>query len=746
MSGNTNRQFSWSSGRILSPQITRTFLSRLLLIVAIPVYLGSLPQACRGGDAYQAQASGPAPTPTPSSSATPTPTLYGSVLRARDVWQSFGVVTKNVVDCGGGGSNVYTISTACPSGTNNAVQNANVMSYLGFTKFRDDATHSDTGAQQVIIEMANLASPYLGVPVTGTELPIVDDVGDTTPANCPRPQTVYCGSRLDTLFEQQTLANAGVLAAIEFPNEIDNNTFAYVSNADGLTYYCMQNGSATGCGKYESELYALFKSDPILGPYRIIGLSHPGAELSDACVQDLTCGHSNASEPQGTVNADVANFHNYYQSDTAMAPIDNWTYYGEMVAFNPDGPLIQGDYLGTVTWGVAQALIDGGTNQLPPPVKVTTETGANIYNTAGLSRDIQGKSQINVLMDGIIEGWGDTATGLSTVIYEAIEHSTYDLGWGMVNPTAAMNQAFNPSVVAQGTTAAGIPGGDYMHNFMSLIMDTGATNYTATTPAGFSVTDGSALNHHQLLEKASGEYDLALWGEAYASQTSSNASVTLPAGYTGTLYDVTSPAKTSGLFPPAPVQTGLTGTVTVPLTDHMKILRFLLGPGPTPTPTPTATPKPTPTLTPTATPTPAFQFSNPPANSIQSGSVAVSIIGIPAGDYAKVYLPNAPVGGACAFGQYDAAWNGGGTPFGSGPGGCAIYSTSFNYPTTFDLNGPSGFYATAVTPGGATDQTAQVNFTIQNVGTPAFQFSNPPANSIQSGSVAVSIIGIPGPD
>jgi len=582
----------------------------------------------------------PIPTPTPTPPPIPTPSatpyagkLFGPVLRAQDVWQSFGAIVKNVQDCGGGGTGIFTTSTACTSGVNNSNLYANAMAYMGFTKFRDDGTHADTGAQQVIIQMANLVKGYLGVPVTGITLPLVDDPNNTQAMNCPMPPNVYCGNRLDTLFMNQTFANAGVLAAIEFPNEINNFPFTYVSDADGGTYSCNQNGvSALGCAKYEQELYALFKSDPILGPFRILSLSSMGGGLSDSCVQDGTvCNHANADNVAvGTAFADVINFHNYYQTPTLNnSPADNMTFNSFLTPVDQigqlliaDGPLVQPAQGLTTTWrshfpiaplftsgsGFTAGTVPQIANGTNIPFRVTTETGINVF-VGSVSRDIQGKSQVNVLMDGIIQSWGDPTSGISTFLYELTEHNSKpgtDAGWGMVNDTPTMNTTFNPSLIAAGTGPAGIPGGDYMRNFMALIHDTGGTNFTATVPAGFSVTDGSTNDHHQLLQKASGEYDLTLWGETYQSQASTNSTVVLPAGVTATLYDVTSQPTTTGVLSiPAPVQSNLSGTVSVALTDHMRVLRFFL-PVATPTPTLTATATPTggtPTATPTLTPT-----------------------------------------------------------------------------------------------------------------------------------------------
>jgi len=113
-----------------------------------------------------------------------------------------------------------------------------------------------------------------------------------------------------------------------------------------------------------------------------------------------------------------------------------------------------------------------------------------------------------------------------------------------------------------------------------------------------------------------------------------------------------------------------------------------------------------------------FSFTGPIQGQTLSNVITVALAGIPAGNYVKVYLPNAPVGGTCAFGQYDPSWHGGGSPFGSAPAGCAIYSGSFSYNTKLVRNGLSGFYAIAINSSNAVDGTAVVTFTVSNSGGP----------------------------
>lgn len=433
----------------------------------------------------------------------------------------------------------------------------------------------------------------LGTQVRGIALAIGDIPGQYVPGACtPSLANPYCDNISDTLYNNKQLAAAHELAAVSGHNEIDNNGFNWVSEA-GVSSACTKSGDATGCAVASNELYTVSHSDPVLANYSVTTDSHLGGAGSDCCFQDGTvCNHVNADgRPVGEKYADVLESHNYYQTPTEGNGVpDNATFYAETVFPDIIGTLLLGDgpWIGptqspslAVTWlghfPIAPLSGNGDTPQVSNgttvPYKITTETGANIY-LGGVTRDVQGKSQVNVLMDGILESWGDPNSGLSTFLYLGREGTQTDAGWGAYLPSAAMNASFNPASIAAGTTPQGIPGGDYLHNFTSLIADTASNNFTPTTPAGYSTTDNGATVHHQLMEKADGTYVLAVWGEAYQSKTQNSATVVIPSGRVGTLYDVTSPVNTGVLAKPAPVQSNLTGTVTIGLTDHMMVLVF----------------------------------------------------------------------------------------------------------------------------------------------------------------------------
>ena len=90
------------------------------------------------------------------------------------------------------------------------------------------------------------------------------------------------------------------------------------------------------------------------------------------------------------------------------------------------------------------------------------------------------------------------------------------------------------------------------------------------------------------MQKSSGTYELVLWGEAFASQTTTPVTVDLGTTYpTANIYDITTGTTPLNSYSNA-------SSVTVNLSDHAVIVEF----GGSPkvgTPTATATTSPTPT-------------------------------------------------------------------------------------------------------------------------------------------------------
>jgi len=100
-----------------------------------------------------------------------------------------------------------------------------------------------------------------------------------------------------------------------------------------------------------------------------------------------------------------------------------------------------------------------------------------------------------------------------------------------------------------------------------------------------------------------------------------------------------------------------------------------------------------------ATRAPRISIASPTNQATAGGTITVTAtIANAAGTYTKWYLPNAPVNGSCAVGQYDSAWNGCSS---SRPLGFSYYTKPLpNGPTRFDvqLSTRPGMYTGAPTP------------------------------------------------
>jgi len=69
------------------------------------------------------------------------------------------------------------------------------------------------------------------------------------------------------------------------------------------------------------------------------------------------------------------------------------------------------------------------------------------------------------------------------------------------------------------------------------------------------------------MQKSNGKYELALWGEAFASRTPSTVTINLGATHQVKVYDITQGS--------APVrEPGRVTSVQLPLTDHVMIVEF----------------------------------------------------------------------------------------------------------------------------------------------------------------------------
>jgi hypothetical protein len=344
------------------------------------------------------------------------------------------------------------------------------------------------------------------------------------------------------------LAACGALVAAEGPNEPNNFVFSY--NGSECSYH-HGFGTFLPCAKFQSALYSMVHNDPKLAGIPVWGMTDVGAEPDNVGLQWLKIPHgSNASMPDGTRYADVANTHNYVQGHGSSAQTleDNQAFWAESV--NRGGACagcfdVYGEYWGGAggtgqgTWAKGYPINVLGQNRIP---KVTTETGWNITNTPLISADTQGRLLTDVYLQAYNQGWS------KTFIYLMFNNTTGDNGYGMLNTPS------RPTFL-----------GRYIHNLTSILADSSS----AFTPDGvnYSISGMPSTGYAMLLQKSNGKYELVTWGEAFASKTPSTITINLGGTYPVKVYDITRGAT--------PVrEPGSATSVQLMLTDHAMIVEF----------------------------------------------------------------------------------------------------------------------------------------------------------------------------
>ena len=462
----------------------------------------------------------PAPIamPTPSATPGPTSTNDNGVIRANDFLNSLGSATHDI------------------QGLESSAAITNGFNYTGLRLGRDDATHNLSPSSSAgVQDLCNIHSWTINAATNPTgvlydELPIVDvgSPGNTNDANIA-----------DTQAEYDYLAGCGAMLQAEGPNEPNNQPFYYEGNL------CSGSTSFLPCAQYMQALYQMVKSDPALRNFPVVGISEVGAEPDDVGLQFLTIPSGADTEmPAGTAFGDIANAHNYVQGNGSAGEFlsDNQARLAESI--QPGDWDAYGEYWGP-TWG--KGYPGGSTGQSSKP-KVTTETGWNVMSTPNVSADAQGRLMTDVYLDGYQLGWSQT------FIYLMFNEPN-NLGWGMFNLNGNEADAGNAT-----------PAGRYVHNLTTILSD----NSSAFTPTAviISVSNLPSTGYYQLMEKSSGTYELVLWGEAFASKTSTPVTVNLPNAYsTVNVYDVVSGALPINSYSNA-------NSVTVNLTDHAVIVEF----------------------------------------------------------------------------------------------------------------------------------------------------------------------------
>jgi len=338
------------------------------------------------------------------------------------------------------------------------------------------------------------------------------------------------GNVTTTISRLNQVAAAGALLAAEGPNEPNNWPVTYLGQTSSST-------TSLPIAWFCRDLYSAVKADPNLASYPVFASSEAGGSEPDNCgLQFLTIpSGAGTLMPDGTVYADYANTHNYVCAHFS-AVVDNnaWSSMDPTLNSSWDGLYVE---YGHTWWSPGY---NGYTNaQLLTLPRVCTETGWETQGTNSISQDQQGRVFLNLYLAAYKRGWKHT------FIYQLKDFAPYDEFFGL------FNQDYTPKLAAT-----------YLHNMTAVLADT-ATSFTPGTLA-YSIPSQPATVHDLLLQKGSGQFELAVWSE----KASGTNSITVNLGTTFSTVNVYDPTVGT-----SPVQV-LSNASSVPLTlsDHPVIL------------------------------------------------------------------------------------------------------------------------------------------------------------------------------
>jgi hypothetical protein len=336
------------------------------------------------------------------------------------------------------------------------------------------------------------------------------------------------------------LANAGVLLAMEGPNEPDNWNVIYHGKIGGGGDDAPSH-SWIPVAKLQRDFYAAVKTDPVLQSYPVWSLSHGGAETENVGVQFLTIPDgSNLVMEDGTTYADFANMHNYVIWENRKdAPVDNsaWNSADPTGKVPPTQYTLRDDY--GPTW---KHHYDGyHSAQLQMLPRVTTETG---WPSSSGGEENQARVLLNVCLAQYKSGYK------YTFIYQLRDNEGgFTNAFGIVRP----DYSYKPAAT-------------YIHNLTTILAD---NTSVATRTLNYSIPSEPATVHDMLLQKSTGVFELVVWDERPVGEATDKVTVKL--GGTHTTVDIYDPTVGT-----AKVQT-LTNVRSVPLTlsDHPLILEVV---------------------------------------------------------------------------------------------------------------------------------------------------------------------------
>lgn len=358
-----------------------------------------------------------------------------------------------------------------------------------------------------------------------------------------------CGARLNALIPVDTTSatNASitqaaglgsVLLSIEMPNEPNNFLVTYNGTVAGGT------NSWDAIGSFCVD--ACTAAATSLPGVPIFSTSEVGAQAVDNTgLQWLTIptGTTGTAFPVGTQFATVANCHNY--------AIGNGSLYTDNQATNAADRTLNDRWdglFGNFHLTFANHYVGYTTTQLQTIPAVTTETGWDTVVSPG-GEWVQGVVMTNVYLAQFLAGWS------YTFIYELVDGEGGGQNFGIFHGSPGLSPKPLANFIQNMTTILADP---------SVKPSLGSLNY--------SISGAASTTHSLLLQKASGVFELCVWGES-ASQTPNAVTVNLGQAFPlARVYDIT-----VGSYPQATYFNA--SAISVTLTDHALILELIQSPG-----------------------------------------------------------------------------------------------------------------------------------------------------------------------
>jgi hypothetical protein len=398
------------------------------------------------------------------------------------------------------------------------------MQYLGFRLWRDGIGNLTTPQLAVFQSIVNAGVPIIGFPFM-----------QAVPANTVVATVI---SDIKKIFNM----GPNALFAVEGPDEPGNNAFEFGGIATTASW--------SAVSAFQSAYYAAMKADSQMGTGAanvpvwtpsLVGEELDNAGLQFGCV--VPGGGGGSSTAGGTVFADVLNCHVYPMFDTSAAqtidPIAGDAYYAQLGA----------DFVSTYAHGFS-GLTLAAAKALPHAVS-EFGYGAVGGTPGGATVDIP--TQGKCILNGILNAWVDGYKALCV-------NTLYEIGGGF----GLFSGPGTPTL-----------SGQYLHNFITPLQDTGTNSATFTTGTLNYVLSGlPATGNSAMFQKSNGLYELIIWNNV----TNWTFATGVPIVIAPTNVTVTFPTSQSvinvydPLVAPTPSQAFNTASVIISLKDYPLII------------------------------------------------------------------------------------------------------------------------------------------------------------------------------